>query len=116
MEPVSNKDKTISKMSIDHSRFDTKTLIARYEKIFINRVLNTYPLLKEFDEVGSDPKSDGKFYTLLCSIESQYLDIENAKNKFYDLLARDGGIKNEFEDGIEEKYRAIKHKIDTIFK
>ena len=86
--------------------------------MFINRVLNTYPLLKEFDEVGNDPKSDGKFYTLLCRIESQYLDIENAKNKFYDLLTRDGGTahSSSLHHELEEKYRAIQEKINSIAK
>ena len=100
-------------MSNDHY---TETLIAGYEQIFINRVLKTYPMLKELDEV----KNDEEFYELFYRIEEAYLEIESVKKKYYDLLTRDGGtaygcsLQHEFEYGvdcIQEKYNAME---DTV--
>ena len=94
----------------------TETLIGGYEKIFVNRVLKTYHMLKELDDV----KNEEEFYELFYRIEEAYLEIESAKKKYYDLLIRDGGtaygcsLQHEFEYGvdcIDEKYNAIK---DTV--
>ena len=94
-------------------------LIGGYEQMFIKLVLNTYPMLKDLDTV----KNDEEFYELFSRIEDAYIDIESVKEKYYDLLTRDGGnakhcsLHHEMEQGFDflwEKYNAIKDIIQAI--
>jgi len=89
-------------------------LIGDYEARFINMVMETYDMLKELDEV----KSDEEFWSVCEVIEAAYLEFDSAKRNYFELLTKEditveGCILiDEFENGLTEKYSAIKDVIE----
>ena len=71
-------------------------------------------MLKELDEA----KSDEEFWNLCEVIEAAYLEFDSAKRNYFELLTKEGItvegciLIDEFENGLTEKYSAIKDVIE----